>query len=110
MWLVMVYQSFSVLLSQFNHANIRLPQWLDDALALVIVSPGMHKVHHHYKRPETDTNYGNIFSFWDRIFGTYRVLPADRLIYGLDMLEGRNSYNLKDQLTLPFDEAVKSGR
>ncbi|HRG29338.1 MAG TPA: sterol desaturase family protein, partial [Chitinophagales bacterium] len=70
-WLVMMYQSASVVLSQFNHANIRLPLWLDKTLSWVIVSPNMHKVHHHYVQPYTDSNYGNIFSIWDRIFGTY---------------------------------------
>ena len=110
MWLVMLYQSLSVLLSQFNHANIKLPNWLDVALVYIIVSPNMHKVHHHFKRPETDTNYGNIFSFWDRIFGTYLFRPAKQLTYGLDVLEGRDSYSIKSQLTLPFDKTIQTDR
>jgi len=61
MWLFMLYQSLSAVLSQFNHANIRLPLWLDRAIGWIIVSPDMHKVHHHYIRPQTDTNFGNIF-------------------------------------------------
>ncbi|MGT0049019.1 sterol desaturase family protein, partial [Helicobacter pylori] len=57
MWLVMLYQSMSAVLSQFNHANMRIPLWIDNALSWVIVSPNMHKVHHHYVRPQTDSNY-----------------------------------------------------
>jgi sterol desaturase/sphingolipid hydroxylase (fatty acid hydroxylase superfamily) len=110
MWLVMLYQSLSVLLSQFNHANINLPRWFDSVLSYVIVSPNMHKVHHHYKRPQTDTNYGNIFPFWDKLFGTYHSVQLDELKYGLDVLEGRNDSDLKDQLKLPFDGTVKTGR
>jgi sterol desaturase/sphingolipid hydroxylase (fatty acid hydroxylase superfamily) len=110
MWLVMLYQSLSVFLSQFNHANIRLPVWLDAAIAYVVVSPNMHKVHHHYKRPQTDTNYGNIFSFWDRLFGTYISTPINQITYGLDVLEGRDSYNIKDQLALPFNSEIKTDR
>ena len=84
-WLVFCYQSLSVLFSQFNHANISLPKWLDTALAWIIVSPDMHKVHHHYRRPLTDANYGNIFSIWDRLFGTYRfVRDTKGLTYGID--------------------------
>jgi len=84
-WLVFLYQSLSALLSQFNHANISLPKWLDNILAWVVVSPDMHKVHHHYRRPLTDTNYGNIFSVWDRLFGTYRYVRDTRgLRYGID--------------------------
>jgi len=32
MWLVFLYQSMSVVLSQFNHANIILPEWVDKLL------------------------------------------------------------------------------
>jgi sterol desaturase/sphingolipid hydroxylase (fatty acid hydroxylase superfamily) len=44
----------------------------------------MHKVHHHYKLPHTDTNYGNIFSIWDRLFGTFSYLPTEQIVYGID--------------------------
>lgn len=84
MWLVMLYQSLSVLLSQFNHANIGLPRKLDNILSWVIVTPDMHHTHHHYKQPFTDSNYGNIFAIWDRIFGTYATLDRQKLVYGID--------------------------
>ena len=44
----------------------------------------MHKVHHHYKLPYTDSNYGNIFSLWDRLFGTYMAYDRDKIVYGVD--------------------------
>jgi sterol desaturase/sphingolipid hydroxylase (fatty acid hydroxylase superfamily) len=108
MWLVMMYQSLSVVLTQFNHANIRLPEWLDNALSWLIVSPNMHKVHHHYVRPQTDSNYGNIFSIWDRIFGTYNYTPIDQIKYGLDVLDGSKDEKLGFQLNIPFDGKVKT--
>jgi sterol desaturase/sphingolipid hydroxylase (fatty acid hydroxylase superfamily) len=83
-YLVFLYQSISALLSQFNHANIRLPAGLERALATVIVTPSMHRVHHHHTLPYTDTNYGNIFSFWDRIFGTFSELDNTRIVFGID--------------------------
>ncbi|MGH2666788.1 sterol desaturase family protein [Flavobacterium sp.] len=83
-WLFFLYQSLSVFLSQFNHANITLPKKLDTIISYLIVSPNMHKVHHHYILPYTDSNYGNIFSVWDRLFGTFLVLPMDQIIYGVD--------------------------
>lgn len=107
-WLVMLYQSLSVVLSQFNHANIKVPQWLDSGLRLIIVTPNMHRVHHHHVRPETDSNYGNIFPFWDRLFRTYSRTSLDNLHYGLDVLEGRKDGSLKEQLWLPFDRSVKT--
>jgi sterol desaturase/sphingolipid hydroxylase (fatty acid hydroxylase superfamily) len=85
MWLVFLYQTLSVILSQFNHANIRLPNVLDKAISWLIVSPNMHKIHHHYRLPLTDTNYGNIFSIWDRLFGTFaEVADIKQIVYGID--------------------------
>lgn len=101
-YLVMLYQSISVVLSQFNHANISLPPAMDKAISWIIVSPNMHKVHHHFKRPQTDSNYGNIFSIWDRIFGTFQVMNPKDLVYGVDQLEDQTHNQLKFQLKIPF--------
>jgi sterol desaturase/sphingolipid hydroxylase (fatty acid hydroxylase superfamily) len=83
-WLIMLYQALSVVLSQFNHANISLPERLDRFLSLVLVTPNMHHVHHHYVLPQTDTNYGNIFSIWDRVFGTFSYMKQEDIKYGID--------------------------
>lgn len=107
-WIVFMYQSMSVLLSQFNHANIRLPQWLDDALSWVIISPDMHKVHHHYKLPYTDSNYGNIFSFWDRLFGTYMKLDREKIVYGIDTHYKEEEHSrIGNLLKIPFQKYRK---
>ncbi|MFI5172000.1 MAG: sterol desaturase family protein [Chitinophagales bacterium] len=102
-WLVLMYQSLSAILSQFNHANINLPKGLDNALSYVFVSPNMHKVHHHYIQPYTDSNYGNIFSIWDRIFGTYKKLEPGQIVYGIDthMLPEENAA-IGNLLVIPF--------
>lgn len=110
MWLIMMYQSLSVVLTQFNHANIRLPLWLDNAISWILVSPNMHKVHHHYMRPQTDSNYGNIFSIWDRLFGTYNATPVEQIRYGLDVLDDASDEQLGFQLKIPFDSSVKTDR
>ena len=102
MWLVMLYQSASALLSQFNHSNIKLPRWVNTTVGLLIVTPDMHRVHHHDQVPYTDMNYGNIFPFWDKIFGTFGKLKAEEIHYGLDVFNKRESH-LGDLLGLPFD-------
>jgi sterol desaturase/sphingolipid hydroxylase (fatty acid hydroxylase superfamily) len=84
MYSVMIYQTLVVLSTAFTHANIRLPRKLDQALSYLVVSPNMHKVHHHWKQPYTDSNYGAVFSFWDRLLGTYRKLEPKDIRYGLD--------------------------
>ncbi|MFP5379135.1 MAG: sterol desaturase family protein [Vicinamibacteria bacterium] len=106
MWMVVLYQSLSVVLSQFNHANIRLPRAVDRALSWVIVSPDMHKVHHHYVRPWTDSNYGNIFSIWDRAFGTFLSLDREALVYGIDTHMAPDEHSTVGALmTMPFRPA-----
>lgn len=70
----------------FQHANIDLPAWLDRALAWVIVTPGMHLIHHSRAQPEADSNYTTMLSVWDRVFGTFiaATLPAQLGIAGFD--------------------------
>jgi len=82
--IVFLYQSMSLVATQFSHANIKLPRKVDNALSWFLVSPDMHKVHHHYKLPYTDSNYGNIFSIWDRMFGTFMKFDRDAIVYGVD--------------------------
>lgn len=84
MYSVMIYQTLVVLSTAFTHANISLPSKLDRALSFILVSPNMHKVHHHWKQPYTDSNYGAVFSFWDRILGTFMKLDPKNIRYGLD--------------------------
>lgn len=101
--IVMLYQSISLISTQFTHANIKMSPRVNKILSYCIVSPDMHKVHHHHMLPYTDANYGNIFSIWDRIFGTYLELDRDKIIYGVDTFpdETKNS-SLKELLKQPF--------
>ncbi len=101
--IVMLYQSMSLIFTQFTHANIKLPKGLDKVLSYFIVSPDMHKIHHHNLLPYTDSNYGNIFSIWDRIFGTYMYLDREKIVYGVDTFpdEIKNS-SLAELLKQPF--------
>ncbi|NDF99181.1 MAG: fatty acid hydroxylase family protein [Chitinophagia bacterium] len=84
MYAVMIYQTLVVAFTAFTHANIVLPARLDKALSYLVVSPNMHKVHHHRNQPYTDTNYGAVFSIWDRLFGTLSHLNIKDVQYGLD--------------------------
>lgn len=105
-WLVFLYQSMSVVLSQFNHANITVPKWIDKPLGLLFVTPDMHRVHHHYRLPYTDTNFGNIFSIWDRLFGTYSQVDNRKLVYGVDThMELDDHQSIGRMLRIPFERS-----
>lgn len=100
---VMLYQSMSALLSQFNHANIRLPKAIDMPLSFLIVTPGMHRVHHHHVQPYTDCNYGNVFAAWDRLFGTYKYIPPEDIVFGIDTHpQPKEHSDIMNLLKIPF--------
>ncbi|RAJ28005.1 sterol desaturase/sphingolipid hydroxylase (fatty acid hydroxylase superfamily) [Gelidibacter algens] len=106
--LVFLYQSMSLVATQFTHANIKMPKKLDKLMSYVLVSPDMHKVHHHYVLPYTDSNYGNIFSIWDRLFGTFMVLDREKIIYGVDTFPDEIANgNIKALLKQPFHKYRK---
>ena len=106
MWMVFLYQTLSVVATQFTHANICLTKKFDKMMSYFLVSPDMHKIHHHYKLPYTDTNYGNIFSVWDRIFGTFSYLNRENIVYGVDTHMNSNENNvLTNLLKIPFQKS-----
>jgi sterol desaturase/sphingolipid hydroxylase (fatty acid hydroxylase superfamily) len=104
-----IYRVWSVLNGLSEHANIRLPRWLDRTIALLFVSPDMHKVHHSRDVRETDTNYGNITSLFDRGLGTFT--PAERgrsVICGLDGFDDPADQTTSGLLGMPFRNRVRS--
>lgn len=105
-WIVFFYQTMSAAFTHFNHANIKMPLWLDRTLSYVFVTPYMHKVHHHYTQPLTDTNYGNIFAIWDRLFGTFaQVDDTSKLVYGIDThMDPSENEDVLNLLKIPFQE------
>lgn len=103
--IIMLYQAMSVVASQFNHANISLPKKIDRWISYFLVSPDMHKVHHHYRLPYTDTNYGNIFSIWDRLLGTYSYFEREKIIYGVDVFpDADKNIQIGSLLKQPFEK------
>ena len=102
------YRILTVFFTYFTHANMRIPMEVDKAISWVFISPYMHKFHHHFERPWTDTNYGNIFSVWDRIFGTFVYDDPRKIRYGLDVLEDATSDQLIYQLRIPGNKSIKT--
>lgn len=107
---VMIAQTIFVLFTQFTHANIRLPDKLDKIISYLLVSPNMHKVHHHWQQPYTDSNYGLALSVWDRLFGTYQQLDPSEIHYGLDRYyPNEEDENLGMLMKRPFGNINETG-
>jgi len=98
-----LYRMLSALTALLEHANVRVPAWFDDVLSLVVTWPTFHKVHHSRVAAETDSNYGNIFSIWDRLFSTATSAQRGRaVVYGLDGFDDPRDQTLEGLLALPF--------
>jgi len=80
-----IYEMMLFAVVQFHHANIALPDRLERVLRQVIVTPALHKVHHSVVRAECDSNYASLFSWWDRLFGSRRIVDDPRrIVFGVD--------------------------
>lgn len=64
--------------------------------------PNYHKVHHEQDQLFTDSNYGTIFIFWDKLFGTFKTKPVQEINYGLKEFEGAHKQSFFYQVRSPF--------
>ena len=102
---VLIFEIILNAMAMFNHGNIRLPFLVDKYLRIILVTPDMHRVHHSVLPKEFNRNFGFNFSFWDRLFKTYK---ADSQAGQLKMQIGQIDYPDFNQtgalrlLTLPF--------
>ncbi len=101
------YRILSVLFTYWTHANIALPLNVDMALSYLIVTPGVHKFHHHRSMPWTDKNFGNILSIWDRLFGTFVYGDRGAIVFGVDRADHLNDESFTTQIGLPFTKNLK---
>lgn len=87
----------------FHHSNIALPSRWDRILRALIVTPNMHRVHHSIEGREFNSNYGSIFSFWDRLIRTFRRRENTlTIIYGLRIFREEKWQTLPGMLINPF--------
>lgn len=92
---ILVFDALVIIAAGFHHSNVVLSEKTDDTIRRLIVSPHHHRIHHIPERRYTDSNYGTIFTFWDRFFGSYR--EADT----------RGSYGVEGAHDAPFPELMK---
>jgi sterol desaturase/sphingolipid hydroxylase (fatty acid hydroxylase superfamily) len=102
---LMVYETIALPFALWSHANVRVRPGADRKLRLLFVTPAMHHVHHSARRIETDSNYGDVLSLWDRLFGTYSALdePALKEVrFGLGEEHDRHAASLPAQMLAPL--------
>ena len=98
---VIAFEAIFTFANFVEHGDIALPGRIEPRLAAVLVVPALHRRHHSSVRAELDSNFGTIFSFWDRWLGTFGESdPAKRFPIGLPDLKG--PVPLAWALCLPF--------
>jgi sterol desaturase/sphingolipid hydroxylase (fatty acid hydroxylase superfamily) len=108
---LVLYEILDAGMAVWTHANLRLPRRIDSALRWFLVTPDMHRIHHSAIQRETDSNYGVIFPWWDRLCGTYRAEPAGghaRMTLGLTECQDERSSRIVWLLGLPFRRRIES--
>lgn len=96
---------FEILLNAcaiFNHANVRIPKWVERPLRQVMVTPALHRIHHSVVERETNTNFGFSVIWWDKIFRSYTDQPQGDLTLGLNEYQSDAPSGLWWSLTAPF--------
>jgi sterol desaturase/sphingolipid hydroxylase (fatty acid hydroxylase superfamily) len=102
--LIVIVQDF------FDHANVQVPEKLNRALGLVFITPAMHHMHHSDQVQEQNANFGTIFSFWDRLFGTCNAVTASvaqQTRCGVAEIANGSEMNAVSLLALPFRNVTK---
>jgi sterol desaturase/sphingolipid hydroxylase (fatty acid hydroxylase superfamily) len=67
-----------------HHSNICVSEKTDHIYRKFFVSPLMHRTHHSRIKQETDSNYGSVFPFWDRLFKSYTKKPSEPVNFGIE--------------------------
>ena len=100
---VRIFQVALFLMAQLGHSNIKLWRSFEEFLWLFLVPPSMHRIHHSSLHRETDSNYGTIFSIWDRLFKTLcKNTVQEKIVFGLNDFRDPKELTLTKLLMLPF--------
>jgi sterol desaturase/sphingolipid hydroxylase (fatty acid hydroxylase superfamily) len=103
---LVLYEAVGIVFTMWDHANLAVPESVDRLLRRLFVTPAVHHIHHSSRRADTDSNYGEVLTLWDRLFGTYRELPRAELRatrFGLGDAFDSGASSLVRQLRSPFD-------
>jgi sterol desaturase/sphingolipid hydroxylase (fatty acid hydroxylase superfamily) len=99
---ILIYETLVVAVTMFHHANVSLGRF-DRPLRWLVVTPRMHQIHHSCWRPETDSNYSVLLSFWDRLARTYRMRTANETVeLGLSEFNDDRWQSIMGMLKTPF--------
>jgi len=102
-WTAIVYEAVFEMATQFHHSNTRLPARVEEIINYVFITPRMHGIHHSIVAEEFNSNWGTVFSFWDRLHKTRRMdIPQDAVDIGAPAYRDPEEMTVKYLLKMPF--------
>lgn len=105
---VLIFESTLVLCAQFHHSSLKVPGWFEKMWWALFVPPSMHRIHHSVVIRERDSNYGTIFSVWDRFLGTLtKGIDQERIRIGVGAYRKFQKLNFHQLLVMPFTKTVR---
>lgn len=104
---VIIFEAALVLCAQFHHSSLKVPKWFERIFWILFVPPSMHRIHHSVIIKERDTNYGTIFSIWDRLLGTLlKDVEQKAIRIGMGAYQKPDKLNFQHLLAMPFTRPV----
>lgn len=97
-----IYGTIALPLLIMQHSNVRFPNWFERVFSILIATPGWHKIHHSADQRETDSHYGDVFTLWDRMFGTWGYKKPHEIEYGLTEFKRNEQHSIWYLLKSPF--------
>lgn len=102
---IFLYQVINFFVSIFSHANIKLPHFINQILRLIIITPDFHRIHHSSDKKYTNSNYGNVLTWWDYMFTSYKAKSQDKqksMVLGLEYYRSDREQIIDRLITQPF--------
>jgi sterol desaturase/sphingolipid hydroxylase (fatty acid hydroxylase superfamily) len=105
---VAIFESALVFCAQFHHSSLKVPVWFEKVFWVLFVPPSMHRIHHSVVIKERDTNYGTVFSTWDRLLGTLtKEADQQRILIGVGAYRKPEKLNLHHLIIMPFARPIR---
>jgi sterol desaturase/sphingolipid hydroxylase (fatty acid hydroxylase superfamily) len=97
-----LYFTFALPWFLLNHSNLKFPDWFERYGSWLLVTPNWHRVHHSADRPQTDSHYADVFTIWDRMFGTAGEAAVEQMTFGLEDFRENGEQTVSGMLKMPF--------
>jgi sterol desaturase/sphingolipid hydroxylase (fatty acid hydroxylase superfamily) len=102
-WAFALYELAFQANTLFHHSNLRLPIRVERMLNRLLVTPRMHGIHHSQIEDETNSNYGVVLPWWDRLHRTLGLnVPQSAIVIGVPGYSEPGDNRFWQALASPF--------